>query len=46
MSKCHSRTKAEIERKGYKKKAEAVVVIQSPSQAKGCTMTFMALYHY
>jgi hypothetical protein len=26
MSKCHSRTKAEIERKGYKKKGEAAVV--------------------
>src|SRR5215510_9095311 len=42
MAKCHSSTKAEIERKGYKKKGEAAVVIQPPSQAEDARVTFVA----
>jgi hypothetical protein len=45
MSKCHSSTKAEIERKGYKKRG-GCVVIQPRSQAEDARVTFVALYHF
>ena len=45
MAKYHSSKKEEMA-KVYKKKGEATVVIQPPSQAEDARLTFVALYRF